>query len=1177
MRGTNGGLGRYCRMAASALALGVVGCSGGGGGSPQQIPLDAAVSTDAAHDVDATNPPPVLPACSNGLDDDGDGKVDHPADPGCDSADDTDETDPPAIPACNNGLDDDGDGKVDTDDPGCANAADPNEGDEPVIPACANNVDDDADGYTDYPDDPGCGSAQDDDETDSGAVLPQCGNGVDDDRDGLIDLADPGCTSPADPREATQPEDEIPACSNGLDDDGDGAIDFPLEPGCAAAGDQDETDPPNPPPCADGRDNDDDGAVDFPDDPGCQGVGDRDEADPATAPACHDGLDNDRDGQIDYPNDRGCTSAADGSEAGSCGEAYDPVDLAPGVPQTGDNRGAHFREEGSCGGRGAAEVVYGYRVTHTLEALIITVAPSPNADRSLESTIYVRRQCLDGGTEVGCAREAVDDGMVGNTLRLDQPAAGDYSIFIDGANGVGGAFIVTAEEVPLAQCLNGEDDDGDGRVDYPVDPGCDSAQDRDETDDGLRQCANDLDDDGDGLVDYPIDLGCESAADDDEVDVCGQGVRVIEFPADADSVSGDTTGGTNVFSGSCVPGNGAERVVHYHNWINARLTFSVDNEDTLPNTGLYIRTVCSDPHSELPNGCSIGALGGGTRGVVRIDRAGAGDYFLVVDHTFGQGGPFKLTVTSQRLPPGCSDGADSDGDGLVDGDDPGCESAEDEDEHDPPAGAPAPVCNNGADDDGDGYIDYPFDPGCATKGDPDETEPVGVQPACANGVDDDGDGKTDFPLDPGCQSRGDDAERNPVPPPACGDSIDQDQDGKIDYPFDPGCDAAGDPSEQDPDVQPACNDGADNDRDGLVDFPFDPGCAAASDRDEADEAVAPLCHNGQDDDGDGRTDYPLDPGCRYAADPDETDPNFPPACANLRDDDGDGRIDYPDDIGCVAAWDTDETNQGGARERCRNGLDDDGDGAVDLADVGCSGPKDNDEADPGPDAVPACANGQDDDGDGLTDWPADDGCAAHGAECEQAGYGLCDGVCIDLVGDANNCGRCGHACNPGVECLAGVCGGLTTFEGVQQNVDENTLGGWDVCHHDTYADNTPIAPILQACAGDWILYGCRPVGSPTFALMAMGERASVLANTGDQNNNVNTTNGVSFYFSENYSMGFVPAGAVPQRNSCDTGADQGDLRMCWHTGGQALNSGYRCGNTFLNGDGGWERVIFTSR
>jgi len=39
------------------------------------------------------------PACNNSLDDDGDGKIDYPADPGCSSLDDTDETDPVAAPS----------------------------------------------------------------------------------------------------------------------------------------------------------------------------------------------------------------------------------------------------------------------------------------------------------------------------------------------------------------------------------------------------------------------------------------------------------------------------------------------------------------------------------------------------------------------------------------------------------------------------------------------------------------------------------------------------------------------------------------------------------------------------------------------------------------------------------------------------------------------------------------------------------------------------------------------------------------------------------------------------------------------------------------------------------------------------------------------------------------------
>lgn len=52
--------------------------------------------------------------CNDGIDNDGDGKIDFPNDPECKSADDDSEA-----PECSNGKDDDGDGKIDRADPGC--------------------------------------------------------------------------------------------------------------------------------------------------------------------------------------------------------------------------------------------------------------------------------------------------------------------------------------------------------------------------------------------------------------------------------------------------------------------------------------------------------------------------------------------------------------------------------------------------------------------------------------------------------------------------------------------------------------------------------------------------------------------------------------------------------------------------------------------------------------------------------------------------------------------------------------------------------------------------------------------------------------------------------------------------------------------------------------------------
>ena len=99
-------------------------------------------------------------ACSDGVDNDGDGLVDYPADPGCSSADDPWET-----VDCADGIDNDGDGAIDYDPQG--------------------------DG------DPGCASAQ------VGIEQTQCSDGADNDGDGLIDLADPQCTRPAGNKESS--------------------------------------------------------------------------------------------------------------------------------------------------------------------------------------------------------------------------------------------------------------------------------------------------------------------------------------------------------------------------------------------------------------------------------------------------------------------------------------------------------------------------------------------------------------------------------------------------------------------------------------------------------------------------------------------------------------------------------------------------------------------------------------------------------------------------------------------------------------------------------------------------------------------------------------------------------------------------------------------------------------
>jgi hypothetical protein len=74
------------------------------------------------------------------------------------------------------------------------------------------------------------------------------------------------------------------------------------------------------------------------------------------------------------------------------------------------------------------------------------------------------------------------------------------------------------EPEPAPQCSDLQDNDGDGLIDFPADPGCESPTDDSESPDPPPppQCSDLEDNDGDGLIDFPADPGCESPTDDSE-------------------------------------------------------------------------------------------------------------------------------------------------------------------------------------------------------------------------------------------------------------------------------------------------------------------------------------------------------------------------------------------------------------------------------------------------------------------------------------------------------------------------------------------------------------------------------------------------------------------------------------------------------------------------------------
>lgn len=112
------------------------------------------------------------------------------------------------------------------------------------------------------------------------------------------------------------------------------------------------------------------------------------------------------------------------------------------------------------------------------------------------SNLSIVIEGLDEGTSYTFTVRALD--AVGNT-------SGDSS-----------PISITTDVTPK-ECADGEDNDGDGKVDFPTDHGCTGATDDSEDSEGdEKECEDGIDNDGDGRIDYPQDHGCSKGNDNSE-------------------------------------------------------------------------------------------------------------------------------------------------------------------------------------------------------------------------------------------------------------------------------------------------------------------------------------------------------------------------------------------------------------------------------------------------------------------------------------------------------------------------------------------------------------------------------------------------------------------------------------------------------------------------------------
>ncbi len=522
----------------------------------------------------------------------------------------------------------------------------------------------------------------------------------------------------------------------------------------------------------------------------------------------------------------------------------------------------------------------------------------------------------------------------------------------------------------LAACNNGADNDADGLIDFPNDPGCTSPSDDDEADNcpnggDCPACANNLDDDGDGLIDFDgNDLGCQSASDNLELDECIAGVSVIELPDTGASGTTPPSANGSDFTPTChTSTSSTEDVYAYRNTRNlASLSFSTVGSSG--DTVLSVRqTDCGSTGAEVA--CTNTQSGGE---VVTINNPGQNlFYFVFVDGNFISAIDYVLNV-SGRIAPGnacspsdtrftCSDGFRC-GAGNV---------------------CVATQCNDGINNDGDAFIDFPNDPGCIDLNDNSETDncPLGAGcPQCANSIDDDGDTFIDFGNDMGCEAASDNLELDDciagVPLLSLSDS---------------GATGVTEPSGNS-DFTPSCHSSTLSSEDeyaylntrNLTSLSFSTIGSSGdtvlyvrqgSCGNLADEIA---CLNTQDGGEKVTIPNPTQDDFYYVF----VDGDFVSDLSyvlNVSGTLGNGQACSAGNTQFVCDAAQGFTCNGTicVPSQCNDGISNDADGLIDLFDPGCSSLADNNEADD-PAVAPQCADTTDNDGDTFIDYPADRGC-----------------------------------------------------------------------------------------------------------------------------------------------------------------------------------------------------------
>ena len=175
------------------------------------------------------------------------------------------------------------------------------------------------------------------------------------------------------------------------------------------------------------------------------------------------------------------------------------------------------------------------------------------------------------------------------------------------------AMVPDAE--PLPACSDGEDNDLDEVVDYPLDPGCTHPEDDDETDPETSECADGQDNDGNGLIDHPDDPGCAAQSDPREHSVCDPDHTLIDLSGRS-SYEGTTEGMPTSFE--VCRNNRAPEAAFLFTLRDEVAQLRFDTEGSSFDTLLGVYLACDDLDSEIA--CNDDYRAGSTASKVIIQR-----------------------------------------------------------------------------------------------------------------------------------------------------------------------------------------------------------------------------------------------------------------------------------------------------------------------------------------------------------------------------------------------------------------------------------------------------------------------------------------------------------------------------------------------------------------------------